>query len=72
MISVPECVQPTNTHRYASNGIEAVSTTLLLAKNKQIQIALLYRSPSVPLQTLTSFRVLKLIISLHQAYHVLF
>ena len=44
----------TNTHRYASNGIEAVSTTLLLAKNKQIQIALLYRSPSVPLQTLTS------------------
>ena len=44
----------TNTHRYASNGIEAVSTTLLLAKNKQIQIALLYRSPSVPLQILTS------------------
>ena len=43
----------TNTHRYASNGIEAMSTTLLLANNAQIQIALLCRSPSVPLQTLT-------------------
>ena len=53
MISVPQGIQATNTHRYASNGIEALSTTLLLANNTQIQIALLYRSPSIPLQTLT-------------------
>ena len=54
MISVPECMQPTNACRYASNGIEAISITILLANNRPIQIALLYRSPSVPLQTLTS------------------
>ena len=47
-------MQPTHTRRYASNGIEAVSTTLLLADNTQIQIALLYRSPSIPLQALTN------------------
>ena len=52
MISILEDLQPTHTHTYASNGIEALSTTLLLANNTQIQIALLYRSPSVPLQTL--------------------
>ena len=54
MISVPEDMQPTHTHRYASNGIEAVSTTLLLLNNMPIQIALLYRSPSIPLQALTT------------------
>ncbi len=53
MISIPECMQPSSTQRYASNGIEAVSTTLL-ANNTPIQIALLYRSPSVPLQALTT------------------
>ena len=36
MISIPEHMQPTNTHRYASNGIEAVSTTLL-ANNTSIK-----------------------------------
>ena len=54
MISIPEHMQPTNTHRYSSNGIEAVSTTLLLANNTPIHIGLLYRSPSVPLQILTN------------------
>ena len=54
MISFPEDMQPTHTHRYVSNGIEAVSTTLLLLNNMPIQIALLYRSPSVPLQALTT------------------
>ena len=54
MISIPEHMQPTSTHRYASNGIEAVSTILLLPDTTQIHVALLYRSPSVPLQTLTS------------------
>ena len=54
MISIPEHMQPTSTHRYALNGIEAVSTILLLPDTTQIHVALLYRSPSVPLQTLTS------------------
>ena len=57
VMSVPQCMQQTDTHRYASNGIEAISIRLLLllANNRPIQIALLlYRSPSVPLQTLTS------------------
>ena len=47
-------MQLSDTHRYASNGTEAVSTIILLANNTQIQIALLYRSPSVPLQALTN------------------
>ena len=53
MISIPEDMQPTHTRRYASNGIEAVSTTLL-PDNTQIQVALLYRSPNIPLQALTN------------------
>lgn len=66
MISVPEDMQPTHTRRY---GIEAVSTTLLLANNAPIQIALLYRSASVPLQALIS--LLSQMLN-HVAYHVLF
>ena len=54
MISVSEDMQPTGTHRYTFNGIEAVSTTLLLADNTHIQLALLYRSPSSPFQALIS------------------
>ena len=52
MISLPQYIQPTNTYRYPSNGIEALST-ILLTNNTQIQITLLYRSPSIPLQTFT-------------------
>lgn len=47
-------MQHSHTHRYASNGIEAVSTTVLLAGNTHIQIALLYRSPTSPFQLFTS------------------
>ena len=54
MISVPDGMQPTSMCRYASNGIETVSTTLLLLNNTPIQIALLYRSPIAPLHALTS------------------
>ena len=54
MISISDDMQPSHTHRYASNGIEAVSTTFLLAGNTHIQIALLYRSPSSPFQLFTS------------------
>ena len=54
MISVSEEMQPSHTHRYASNGIEAICTMLLLADDTRICITLLYRSPRVPLQSLTN------------------
>ena len=54
MISVDRDMKPTHIRRYASNSIEAVSITLQLPHNTQIQIALLYRSPSAPLLALTS------------------
>ena len=54
MISVPQDVQPSHTHCFTSNGIEAVCTTLLLPNASQIQVALLYRSPSVPMEVLIS------------------
>ena len=54
MISVDRDMKPTQIRRYASYSIEAVSITLQLPHNTQIQIALLYRSPSAPLLALTS------------------
>ena len=35
MISIPDGMQPINTRRYASNGIEAVSTILLYSTDGQ-------------------------------------
>ena len=54
MISVPQDMQPSGTCTFTSNGIEAVCTTLLLPNASQIQIVLLYRSPSVPMEALIS------------------
>lgn len=52
------CSQPIapiyNIHRFATNGIEAVSVTLHLPKGSHIQLALLYRSPSVCFTALTT------------------
>ena len=45
-------MQPSNTHIFASNGIEAVCTTVCLPDASLMQIALLYRSPSVSMATL--------------------
>ena len=52
MISVSKHMQPSNTITFTSNGIEAISTTLLLPNANQMQLALLYRSPSVPFEAL--------------------
>ena len=52
MISVPRHMQPCHTQRFASNGVEVIITTLSLPNAKSLQIALLYRSPSVPIQQL--------------------
>ena len=51
MICVPSQVHPSNIHRFASNGIEAVSATMNVP-NFVIQVAAVYRSPSVPLASL--------------------
>ena len=52
MISFPQHMRPCNRNRFTCNGIECVATTLLLPNAKCLQVALLYRSPSVPLQQL--------------------
>ena len=52
MISVPQYKQPCHTQIFASNGIEVIVTTLSLPNAKSLQIALLYRSPSIPMQQL--------------------
>ena len=47
IICVPSEMCPSNTHRFATNGIEAVSATLELPNINNLQIAVVYRSPSV-------------------------
>ena len=49
MISVPQCMQPSNTQLFTSNGMEGRATTLSISSATNAQNVLLYRSPSVPL-----------------------
>ena len=48
LICVPRQMNPSNEHRFATNGIEAVSATLPVPNRDSMQIAVVYRSPSVP------------------------
>ena len=48
LICVPSQLNPTNVHRFATSGIEAVSVTVQLPNGENMQTALVYRSPSVP------------------------
>ena len=41
-------MNPSNEHRFATNGIEAVSATLQVPNRHSMQIPAVYRSPSVP------------------------
>ena len=52
MISILQEMHFCRTQTFTSNGIEVVITTLVLPNLKCLQIALLYRSPSVPAQQL--------------------
>ena len=54
MICFPSQMKPSNTQRFAVNGIEAVSVTLELSNgnNNNMQVAVLYRSPNVSKTTL--------------------
>ena len=45
-------MNPSNVQRFTSNGIEAVSATIQLPNASNMQIAVVYRSPSVPRATL--------------------
>lgn len=54
LMYVASQLHPPNIHRFATNGIEAVSVTLHLPKGSHIQLALLYRSPSVCFTALTT------------------
>ena len=47
LICVPSQMCPSNTHRFATNGIEAVCATLTLPNFNNLQIAVVYRSPGV-------------------------
>ena len=51
LICVPTQLNPTNVHRFATSGIEAISVTVKLPNGENLQIALVYRSPSVPQTT---------------------
>ena len=53
LMSVPSNMQPSHTSTYTSHGIEGL-TTRLYVHNTDIQIALLYRPPSVPTATFTT------------------
>ena len=52
LLCVPSQMNPSNVERFATNGIEAVSATIQLPNASSIQIAVVYRSPSVPRATM--------------------
>ena len=49
---VPSEFQPSSIHKFADNGIEAVSACVQLPNAANMQIAVIYRSPNVPLAML--------------------
>jgi hypothetical protein len=54
LLCVPSQMNPSNVQRFATNGIEAVSATIQLPNADSIQIAVVYRSPSVPRATMVT------------------
>ena len=52
LICVPSQMNPSNTQRFATKGIEAVSTSIDIPNAGNMQIVVVYRSPSVPQATL--------------------
>lgn len=52
MLSVLQSMSPRNVIKINRNGIEILVTTLLLSNNRNVQIALLYRSPNVSVEYL--------------------
>ena len=54
LICVPRQMNPTHVQRFATNGIEAVSTTIHIQNLGKMQIAVVYRSPRIIQATLIS------------------
>lgn len=52
LICVPNQINPTNVHKFVTSSIEVVSATIQLPNREHLQIAVVYRSPSVPKATL--------------------
>ena len=52
LMCVPSHFHPSNVHRFAGNGIEAVSACIQIPYTSIMQIAVVYRSPNVPLAVL--------------------
>lgn len=52
LMCVPSHFHPSNVHRFAGNGIEAVSACIHISHTSNMQIAVVYRSPNVPLAVL--------------------
>ena len=52
LICVPSHMNPSNVQRFVTSAIEAVSATIQLPNVGNMQIAVVYRSPSVPRATL--------------------
>ena len=50
MLSVPRFMSPNNVININRNGIEMLITTLLFSDNRNVRLALLYRSPSASVQ----------------------
>ena len=50
MISVHENMRPSMINKFASNGIEGIVVNVLLPDASQLQIVLIYRSPTSALQ----------------------
>ena len=55
MITVPQHMQPSQTQIFATNGIEAICSTFLLANATDLQVVVLYRSPSLSLEVFINF-----------------
>ena len=52
LMCVPSQMSPSNVQRFAVSGIETISATIELPSPENLQIAIVYRSPSVPQATL--------------------
>ena len=67
LICVPRQTNPTNVQRFATHGIEALSTTIHIQNLCKMQIAVVYRSPRILQATLITIlhRLLR-----HVTYHV--
>ena len=61
LMSVPSTMQPSHTSTFTSHGIEGITTRLCVHNTEYIQVALLYRPPSIP--TATFVTVLTTIVS---------